>query len=290
MSGNEGRVPGEVLRQVFGGTAGTKLPPGCVQAHPPVTTCGPACVWGVARAISPGKQRTIAILKPDAVARCLVQPVVHRILMHFTVLRAGRLTMTRGPADTFYAEHEDKPFFSSLINFMANGEMVLLLLEGISVIDRWRALLGATDPRQAEPWTIRGEFGNKDGVVWENIAHGSSSPEDAHREIDFFRGDEWLQQRDERWSPSEGVWVAEVHLAAIARPLDPGANFDVVAAAGRLKRVFAQRPMLAQQGAVEAAVARGIRNRHELELVLDALGLSEGGPARVEIVEGHKVG
>jgi nucleoside-diphosphate kinase len=295
MNEAEERVPGKYLKEVFGegviAELGAKPPPplGCFRFHPPDTPCNPQCVWGVGAAVFPGKQRTLAIFKPNAVARGAETAITHRVRERFTVLRAGRMTMTRAAAADFYAEHQGKPFFEGLVAFMASGEMVLLVLEGVSAIERWRAMLGPTDPRLADPWTIRGEFGNKDGVVWENAAHGSSSPAAAAREIAFFRGDEWIAQRGDRWSPRKGVWVANHYpvLGAILvdRPTPPA--FDVIGAVGRLNHLFAQREHLAQQAAVEVAVARGIRTRHELELVLAALGLAEGGPAWAQIIEGE---
>jgi nucleoside-diphosphate kinase len=262
-------------------------PPGCNRHHPPPEACSPDCLWNVGRALVPGRQRTLALLKPDAVRKGVVQVIAPRIIMQFRVLRSGRMTLTRGAAADFYGEHAGKPFFDGLVSFMASGEMVILLLEGIAAIDRWRAMLGATDPRRAESWTVRGQFGNKDGLVWENIGHGSSSPEDAKREIAFVGGDEWIAQRGERWSPREGVWIFNDHpLPADTPARDPGAGikFDVDGAVSRLKRIFDDRTRLADMGRMEAAAARGIRNRHELELVLDALGITEGGDAWVTVL------
>ena len=132
-------------------------------------------------------QRTLAIIKPDAVERQLVGAIVQRIEADGLRVRAMRLTrLSKAEAEGFYAVHRDKPFFDDLTAFMSSGPAVVLVLEALDAITRWRQLMGATDPAQADAGTLRREFG---ASIERNVTHGSDAPETAAFEIGyFFRG------------------------------------------------------------------------------------------------------
>jgi nucleoside-diphosphate kinase len=136
-------------------------------------------------------ERTFAIIKPDAVGRQLVGPIVGRIEQAGFRIRAMRLShLTRREAEGFYAVHLEKPFFGSLTEFMSSGPAVLMVLEADGAISKWRDLMGATDPAKAAPGTLRREFGTSIGS---NATHGSDAPETAAYEIGyFFRGMELI--------------------------------------------------------------------------------------------------
>jgi nucleoside-diphosphate kinase len=129
-------------------------------------------------------QRTLAIIKPDAVGQRLIGPIVQRIQEAGFEIRAMRLLrLSRGEAEGFYAVHRERPFFSSLTTFMSSGPVVVLALEAPDAIARWRTLMGATDPAKAEIGTLRRDFGRS---IEENATHGSDAPETAVYEIGYF--------------------------------------------------------------------------------------------------------
>lgn len=132
-------------------------------------------------------ERTLAIIKPDAVADRRAGAILQRIESGGFVLRGMRLVhMTRAEAEGFYAVHRDRPFFDSLTAFMSSGPAIVLALEGDAAILRWRELMGATDPAKAEPGSLRREFGSS---IERNATHGSDAPETAAAELAyFFRG------------------------------------------------------------------------------------------------------
>ncbi len=132
-------------------------------------------------------ERTLAIIKPDAVANRHAGAILQRIESGGFALRGMRLVhMTRAEAEGFYAVHRDRPFFDSLTGFMSSGPAVVLALEGDDAIRRWRELMGATDPAKAEPGSLRREFGSS---IERNATHGSDAPETAATELGyFFRG------------------------------------------------------------------------------------------------------
>lgn len=132
-------------------------------------------------------QRSLAIIKPDAVERQLVGAIVQRIEADGLRVRAMRLTrLSKAEAEGFYAVHRDKPFFDDLTAFMSSGPAVVLVLEALDAITRWRQLMGATDPAEADAGTLRREFGTS---IERNATHGSDAPETAAFEIGyFFRG------------------------------------------------------------------------------------------------------
>ena len=129
-------------------------------------------------------ERTLAIIKPDSVARGAIGAIIQRIEGEDLRIREMRFVrLTKADAEGFYAVHRDKPFFDSLTDFMSSGPLVVLALEGPDVIRRWRRLMGATDPAKAERGTIRREYGT---AMETNATHGSDAPETAAFELDFF--------------------------------------------------------------------------------------------------------
>lgn len=127
------------------------------------------------------KEKTLAIIKPDAMSRSLAAVITKEIEKAGLKIIARKEThLTQEQAELFYAEHEEKPFFASLVNYMISGPVVLMALEGESAISRWRILMGATDPAKAPEGTIRKLYGQS---VERNSVHGSDSPESALREL-----------------------------------------------------------------------------------------------------------
>ena len=128
--------------------------------------------------------RTLVLVKPDGVARGLVGEVISRLEAKGLRLVAAELrTITRETAETHYAEHRERPFFASLVEFITGGPLMALVVEGPRAVEAFRALAGATDPVVAAPGTIRGDFGLE---VQANLVHGSDSAESAAREIALF--------------------------------------------------------------------------------------------------------
>ena len=133
-------------------------------------------------------ERTLILVKPDGVARSLVGEVVSRVERKgYKVVGLKMLTPTREILEKHYAEHEGKPFYEPLLEFMLSGPIVAMIAEGNRVIEGFRQLAGTTDPTTAEPGTIRGDLARDQGTkVVQNIVHGSDSPESAAREIAIF--------------------------------------------------------------------------------------------------------
>lgn len=130
-------------------------------------------------------QRTLAIIKPDAVSRCLIGHVLVKIeLEGFKIVDMKMVRMTKEQAEEFYGVHKDKPFFDGQTDFMSSGPCVMVVLEGEGVIKKYRRLMGATDYKKADPGTIRYELGTD---IRHNIVHGSDSEETANFEISFFQ-------------------------------------------------------------------------------------------------------
>jgi nucleoside-diphosphate kinase len=129
-------------------------------------------------------ERTLAIIKPDATGRGLTGPIVQRIEdAGFRIRAMKTLHLSRTQAMAFYAVHRERPFFGSLTTFMSSGSVVVLVLEAPDAIGRWRGLMGATDPADAAPGTIRQVFGTSKE---RNATHGSDAPETATFEIGYF--------------------------------------------------------------------------------------------------------
>jgi nucleoside-diphosphate kinase len=129
-------------------------------------------------------EQTLAIIKPDAVGRGQEGEIVRRLEEQgFRVICSRRERLSPGEAKAFYSVHEGKPFFESLVEFMSGGEIVALLLEREGAIGRLREVIGATDPAEAAPGTIRADFAESKE---RNAIHASDSPESAGVEIPFF--------------------------------------------------------------------------------------------------------
>ena len=133
-------------------------------------------------------EKTLILVKPDGVARGLVGEVIARIEAKGYKISALRMLQAdRSLLEKHYAEHQGKPFFEPLLEFMLSGPIVAIVAEGNRVIEGFRSLAGATDPTVAAPGTIRGDLARDQGTnVVQNIVHGSDSPESAAREIAIF--------------------------------------------------------------------------------------------------------
>ena len=130
---------------------------------------------------------TLLIIKPDGVRRSLIGEVLRRV--EEAGLRIDELrmeTIDRATAEEQYGEHRDKPFFAELVDFITGGPVVVAKVTGDNAIFVWRDLMGPTDPTDAPPGTIRGDFAS---VITENVVHGSDSPESAARELKLFFGE-----------------------------------------------------------------------------------------------------
>ena len=129
-------------------------------------------------------QKTLAIIKPDAVSRQLVGEIIKRIEgSNFKILAIRLIHLTKKEAECFYAVHAGKPFFETLTEFMSSGPVAVIALEAPDAIDRWRRLMGATDPAKAEAETLQREYGTS---IERNATHGSDARETAASELNFF--------------------------------------------------------------------------------------------------------
>jgi nucleoside-diphosphate kinase len=129
-------------------------------------------------------QRTLAICKPDCLSRHLAGKVLARVEENgFRIIAMKMIRLSRSVAGQFYEIHREKPFYPELIDFMTEGPVVVAVLEKSDAVEGWRALMGATNPANAEPGTIRRDFAEN---VSRNVVHGSDSTENARREIAFF--------------------------------------------------------------------------------------------------------
>jgi nucleoside-diphosphate kinase len=129
-------------------------------------------------------ERTLAIIKPDAVEARLAGRIIQRIEdAGFEIRAMRRLQLSRKDAEGFYAVHSARPFFGSLTMFMSSGPAIVMVLEAPDAIKKWRTLMGATDPAKADPGTLRKEFAQS---IERNATHGSDAPETAAYEIGYF--------------------------------------------------------------------------------------------------------
>lgn len=129
-------------------------------------------------------ERTLAIIKPDAVGRGLTGEILCRIhAAKFKIVAIKSLRLTKAEAEGFYAVHRGRPFFKDLTEFMSSGKVVVIALEKESGIASWRETMGATDPAKAAPGTIRKELGTS---IQNNCTHGSDAPDTAAFEIAYF--------------------------------------------------------------------------------------------------------
>jgi nucleoside-diphosphate kinase len=129
-------------------------------------------------------QRTLSIIKPDATSKNIIGKIIDRFEENGLKVVAGKLIhMDEAKAAGFYAEHDGKPFFSSLVEYMTSAPVFIQVLEGDNAVLKNRELMGATNPSEAEPGTIRADFAE---TIDANAVHGSDSPESAAREISYF--------------------------------------------------------------------------------------------------------
>ena len=129
-------------------------------------------------------ERTFSIIKPDAVAKNVIGKIYSRFEdAGLRIVAARMLHLTREQAGEFYAVHKERPFYNDLVDFMTSGPVMVQVLEGENAIARNREVMGATNPKEAAPGTIRADFAE---TVDENAVHGSDAPETAKAEIAFF--------------------------------------------------------------------------------------------------------
>lgn len=145
-------------------------------------------------------EKTFLMVKPDGVQRNLIGEIVKRFeAKGFKLVGAKLMTVSEELAHEHYGEHKDKPFFGELVEFITSGPVFAMVWEGENVISVARNMMGKTNPQEAAPSTIRGDFGV---TVGENIIHGSDSPESAEREINlWFKEDEIVDysKQDSEW-------------------------------------------------------------------------------------------
>src|ERR1035438_10663138 len=131
--------------------------------------------------------RTLILVKPDAFARGLTGEIISRFERKgLQIVALRQMTVTRELAERHYAEHAERPFFGELVEFITSGPIAAMVLEGTDAVRAARQVIGATNPLEAAPGTIRGDFAIEMG---ENMVHGSDSPEAAAREAELFFGD-----------------------------------------------------------------------------------------------------
>lgn len=148
-------------------------------------------------------ERTLVLIKPDAVQRGLVGEILSRLERRGLKLVALRLRqLDQALAREHYAEHEGKPFLEGLVRFITSGPLVAAVLEGPNAVAVVRSVMGPTDPQQAPPGTIRGDYGL---FIQNNLIHGSDSPESARREIALFFGEREIVS----WERDIDRWVLE---------------------------------------------------------------------------------
>ena len=149
------------------------------------------------------EERTLIILKPDAVQRGLVGEITRRLEARgLKIVALDLRTIDRQVAARHYGEHEGKPFYAGLIDYITSGPVVLMVLEGPNAVTVTRTTMGKTNPVEAAPGTIRGDLGLMTG---RNLIHGSDSPASAEREVALFFGDRALAS----WTRDTDRWVLE---------------------------------------------------------------------------------
>ena len=129
-------------------------------------------------------QQTLSIIKPDAVERNLIEKIKEIFLKNkLKIIKTKKIQITKDEAAEFYKVHQTKPFYDKLCNYLSSGPIVVMILEGDNAIQENRKIMGATDPKNAEAGTIRKQYAIS---IDKNSVHGSDSPENAKKEIDFF--------------------------------------------------------------------------------------------------------
>jgi nucleoside-diphosphate kinase len=148
-------------------------------------------------------ERTFLAIKPDGVQRKLIGEIIRRFeTKGFTLVGLKLMNVSRELAETHYGVHRERPFFAGLVDFITSGPVVAMVWEGEGVIASARKIIGATNPLNAEPGTIRGDFGVN---VGRNLIHGSDAPETAQQEISLWFKEEELAN----WQPSLLSWIHE---------------------------------------------------------------------------------
>lgn len=148
-------------------------------------------------------ERTFLAIKPDGVQRKLIGEIIRRFeAKGFTLVGLKLVNVSRELAETHYGVHRERPFFQGLVEFITSGPVVAMVWEGDGVIASARKIIGATNPLNSEPGTIRGDFGVN---VGRNLIHGSDAPETAQSEISLWFKDEELVS----WQPTITPWIYE---------------------------------------------------------------------------------
>ncbi len=130
------------------------------------------------------RQKTLVIIKPDGIQKNIIGEIISRIEKKgLKILNMKMMKLSRELAEKHYEEHRNKPFFKSLVNFITSAPIIVMIVEGKDVISIFRSMMGPTDPKNAAPGTIRGDYGTD---IERNIIHGSDSIESAKREVDLF--------------------------------------------------------------------------------------------------------
>ena len=130
------------------------------------------------------RQKTLVIIKPDGIQKNIIGEIISRIEKKgLKILNMKMIKLSRELAEKLYEEHRNKPFFKSLVNFITSAPIIVMIVEGEDVISIFRSMMGPTDPKNAAPGTIRGDYGTD---IERNIIHGSDSIESAKREVDLF--------------------------------------------------------------------------------------------------------
>jgi len=138
-------------------------------------------------------EQTLSIIKPDGVEKNLIGEIYSRFeKAGLQIVAARMLHLSKQQAEGFYAVHRERPFYNDLVNYMQSGPVMVQVLEGESAIDKNREIMGATNPADADPGTIRKDFA---ASIEENVVHGSDSAETAAQEIAFFFGDDGICPR-----------------------------------------------------------------------------------------------
>ena len=129
-------------------------------------------------------EQTLSIIKPDAVERNLTEDIKKKFLENnLKIIKSKKIQINKDEASEFYKVHQSKPFYDRLCNYLSSGPIVVMILEGNNAIQENRRIMGSTDPKQAEKGSLRKEYGIS---IDKNSVHGSDSPENAKKEIDFF--------------------------------------------------------------------------------------------------------
>jgi len=141
-------------------------------------------------------EQTLSVIKPDGVQKDLIGEIYGRFeKAGLHVVAARMIHLSREQAENFYAVHSERPFFDDLVSYMTSGPVMVQALEGENAIEKTRSIMGATNPAEADPGTIRADFAQS---IEENIVHGSDAAETASQEIAFFFGDGGLCPRTRR--------------------------------------------------------------------------------------------